>query len=68
MSSSGTEFLTPLELSRRWKGMIGIGTLANWRAARKGPRYVKVGGRVLYKLDDVLEWERRANGAQEVVA
>lgn len=62
MNSLGGDFLTPLELSKRWKGMIGIGTLANWRASRKGPRYVKVGGRVLYKLADVLEFERQTNG------
>ena len=51
-------YLTPLELSRRWKNMISPGTLANWRANRKGPAYVKMGGRVLYPVQAVEQWER----------
>lgn len=32
-------------------------TLANWRAQGLGPAFVKVGGRVLYTLAAVAEWE-----------
>lgn len=31
-------------------------TLARWRTEGKGPRYHKVGGRVLYDPDDIDEW------------
>lgn len=41
--------------------LIGIssGTLRNWRCdpnGNKGPAYVKVGGRVVYKLEDLKTW------------
>ena len=38
--------------------------------ARQGPNYLKVGGRVVYRLDDIEEYERRhvyavsANGSE----
>jgi hypothetical protein len=31
-------------------------TLAGWRAQRKGPRWVKLGQRVLYPDDADIEW------------
>ena len=31
-------------------------TLDNWRWAGKGPRYIKVGGRVRYRLVDLADW------------
>ena len=31
-------------------------TLANWRWRGQGPRYVKVGGRVRYRLTDLALW------------
>lgn len=51
------KFLTPDELVNRWHGTIGKGTLANWRAKKRGPAYVKIGGRVLYPLEQVEAWE-----------
>jgi hypothetical protein len=32
------------------------GTLANWRWAKKGPRFYKVGQKVLYKLEDLEDF------------
>lgn len=51
-------YLTPAELVSRYKGTITIRTLANWRSTGEGPRYTKVGGRVLYPVEAVIEWER----------
>ena len=31
-------------------------TLARWRFERKGPRYVKVGSKVLYRGEDLNRW------------
>ena len=31
-------------------------TLANWRWAGGGPPYLKVGGRVRYRLHDLAKW------------
>lgn len=57
MSNGLTVYLTPKELSERYKGRISVGTLANWRARGFGPKFVKVGDRVLYALDAVEKWE-----------
>ncbi len=56
-------YLTTAELVERWRGQISASTLANWRAEGKGPCFVKVGGRILYPLDDVLAYERSRKAA-----
>lgn len=54
---AATDYLTPAELVARYKGTITIRTLANWRSTGEGPRYTKIGGRVLYPVDAVKTWE-----------
>ena len=51
--------LTPEELSARYNRRVSIKTLANWRSKGDGPAFTKVGGRVFYRLPDVLDWESR---------
>ena len=53
------EFITSAELVDRWQGKICQGTLANWRSKRRGPPYHKIGGRVLYRLDEIERWEQQ---------
>lgn len=53
------EFLTPSEVAARYNGSITVRTLANWRSLKNSPPYVKVGGRVLYPVNGLLEWEQR---------
>lgn len=48
--------LTERELATRCK--LSIRTLQRWRYIGKGPTYLKLGGRVVYRLADVEEWER----------
>jgi hypothetical protein len=52
------QYLTPTELAARYKGSITVRTLANWRSTGNGPRFTKIGGRVLYPVDAVIEWEK----------
>lgn len=52
-----SQYLTPAELIERYKKTITIRTLANWRSIGEGPKYTKIGGRVLYPLDGVTSWE-----------
>jgi len=54
---TNTQYLTPAELVARYKQTITIRTLANWRSTGEGPRYTKIGGRVLYPAHAVAEWE-----------
>jgi hypothetical protein len=53
------KFLTPDEVSERYRGEISTGTLRNWRALRIGPSYVKVGKGVLYPLSELDTWDRK---------
>jgi hypothetical protein len=47
--------LNQIELARRWK--ISPRTLERWRWLKLGPRYLKLGGRVAYRLEDVEAFE-----------
>lgn len=51
------EFITPYDLHRRWGRAISLKTLSNWRSLGLGPPYSKMGGRVLYRVSDVLTYE-----------
>lgn len=48
-------FLNQIELSRRWG--ISPRTLERWRWMGEGPAFIKLGGRVVYRLTDVEEYE-----------
>lgn len=50
-----TKHLNQVELSRRWS--ISPRTLEHWRWLGQGPRYLKIGGRVVHRLEDVEAYE-----------
>ncbi len=56
--NSAPKFLTPEEVSDRYRGQISVGTLRNWRALRIGPAYVKIGKAVLYPIEQLDAWDR----------
>ena len=43
------------ELAQRWN--LSARTLERWRWLKKGPPFLKVGGRVVYRLEDVESYE-----------
>jgi hypothetical protein len=47
--------LRPNELAARWH--ISWKTLARWRWTGEGPRFLKVSGKVLYRLEDIEAFE-----------
>jgi predicted site-specific integrase-resolvase len=47
--------LNQIDLACRWD--ISPRTLERWRWLGQGPRYIKIGGRVVYRLDDVEAYE-----------
>lgn len=53
--------ITTQALAERWG--LSVGTLENWRAQKKGPPFVKIGGgsrgSVRYKLADIEEYEKK---------
>jgi hypothetical protein len=53
------KFLTPEEVSERYRGGISVGTLRNWRAMRIGPTFVKIGKAVLYPSAELDAWDQK---------
>ena len=48
--------INQVQLARRWS--LSPRTLERWRWRDQGPVYLKVGGRVLYRLEDIEAFER----------
>ncbi|WP_084112851.1 helix-turn-helix transcriptional regulator [Belnapia moabensis] len=55
LASETVRHLTQAELARRWRGSHR--TLERYRYENKGPPYLKIGGRVLYRLEDIEAFE-----------
>jgi hypothetical protein len=51
------ELLTEQMLALRWH--CSTSRLQRWRADRKGPAYLKIGGKVLYRLEDLRDYEKK---------
>ncbi len=56
--------LTQQELAACWR--ISVRTLERWRAAGIGPACLKLNGRILYRLEDVLAFEAAHCGDPEI--
>jgi hypothetical protein len=54
-----SKFLTPEEVSERYRGGVSAGTLRNWRAMRIGPTFVKIGNAVLYPTSELDVWDQK---------
>ena len=49
--------LTPEALAERWE--IETDTLTQWRWNGRGPKFLKIGGRVRYRLEDIEVFEEQ---------
>lgn len=49
------EHFNQIELARRWK--ISPRTLERWRWLKQGPKFLRIGGRVLYRRTDIEAYE-----------
>jgi predicted DNA-binding transcriptional regulator AlpA len=47
--------LTIAELASRER--VPVNTVRKWNATRSGPRFMKIGRYVRYRLSDVIAWE-----------
>ena len=62
-SSSETDLLTDAQLAVRWQ--LSRGTLANQRSQGRGPAYLKLAGRVRYRLSEIEAYEQAAFVSRE---
>lgn len=53
--SDAAPHFSQTELARRWQ--MSPRSLEKWRTLGLGPAYLKIGGRVRYRLEDVLAYE-----------
>jgi hypothetical protein len=65
MSTPDLRHLNQEQLARRWS--LSGRTLERWRWLNQGPGYLKIGGRVVYRLEDVESFEasRSKNPTQQ---
>jgi len=54
--------LSQIELAARWN--ISHRTLERWRWVGEGPNFLKLGGRVIYRLEDIEAFELEQLRAQ----
>jgi Helix-turn-helix domain len=60
--------INQVELSRRWG--LSPRTLERWRWLKQGPAYLKVGGAIRYRIEDVEAFEAaqlRPNSRAEIL-
>ena len=53
--TTNEQFITQVELATRWK--ISEATLERDRSFKKWVRYIKLGGLIRYRLQDVIDYE-----------
>jgi hypothetical protein len=53
-------YLTPEEVSLRWRRKVDVVTLKNWRSLRIGPPFHRFGRTVLYRSNLLEEWEQKS--------
>jgi predicted DNA-binding transcriptional regulator AlpA len=54
-SPVAVEYLSPAQLAERYG--LPLETVYNWNKLRSGPRFMKLGRHVRYRMTDVLAWE-----------
>ncbi len=56
-----TQHLNQSQLAERWN--ISPRTLERWRWLKQGPRFLKIGGRVIYRVEDIQRFEELSSRA-----
>ena len=51
-----SEFLTDTQLAERWQ--MHRKSLIRWRGQGQGPPFIKINGKILYKMADVESYEQ----------
>ena len=65
-SPTSVKHLDQTDLARRWR--ISPRTLERWRWLKQGPVYLKLGGRVAYRADDIAAYEAAQSRCRAMLA
>lgn len=60
-SSAPDQFLTPQQVADRYH--VALKTVYKWNTNGRGPRLVRIGGSVRYRLSDLVAWETTQESA-----
>ena len=55
VSSPDLRHFNQVQLARRWS--LSPRTLERWRWLKQGPQYLRIGGRVVYRAEDIEAFE-----------
>ena len=55
---TGNNYMTQTQLAERWQ--VAESTLERWRSEGVGPIYMKILGRVRYRLSDITDFEEES--------
>ena len=55
---TGSNYMTQTQLAERWQ--VAESTLERWRSEGVGPIYMKILGRVRYRLSDITNFEEES--------
>lgn len=58
--SKKPKLLTTVEVSQRYEGNLSVRTLNNWRSQGKGPRFLRLEGKILYPVEELEKWEQES--------
>jgi len=50
-----TRHLTAIDVAARWN--VSHRTIERWRATGRGPKFVRLCGRIVYRLEDIEAYE-----------
>jgi predicted DNA-binding transcriptional regulator AlpA len=62
LAAADDRWLTTRDLAQRYQSPPS--TIRQWRFQGSGPRGVKIGRKVLYRLSEVLRWEKALEKAE----
>lgn len=66
MPDPSEQFLTVRDLASRWG--YTVQTIHVWNRTGRGPKSLRIGGELRYRLSDVLAWEESRERGAEVSA
>ncbi len=56
-TSKAVRHLSQHDVAERWR--MSVRTLERWRSLRQGPPFLKLGGRVVYRIEDIEAFEAK---------
>ena len=54
------KLLTAQQLAERWENKVQLRTIERWRSTGQGPKFMRLGGKVLYPIAEVEAFEDRS--------